>query len=421
MKRSYTLTDIVPWKRWTISVAFGVVAAVIIAGSLYYTQQLVHSLVIREQRLVRFYADILQSFASANSIESLFLLDRVTPTIDFPCIITDSTGTPLEPYDQFTLNVSLDKRDSPQRQRQALQRLINEMAAEYTPIEVRDPSGNIVNYIYFTNSWVVKRLRVLPYAEFAIVALFIAAGYGALMMQRRRDESLIWVGMAKETAHQLGTPISSLLGWLELIREYLPRGPNHKFEEILNELHRDVERLRSIAERFSAIGSAPRLTTANLAAIIEHVIEYMRPRLPRHGRTLTIQWQPPSNFYPVMVNEELIAWVFENLIKNAAEAIEEQHGTITIAISETKRRANSYVRVTVRDTGKGMTPTVRRYAFTAGFTTKERGWGLGLALAKRIVEHYHHGRIYILHSEPGRGTTIAVELPSVKEAPHSQQ
>jgi signal transduction histidine kinase len=122
-----------------------------------------------------------------------------------------------------------------------------------------------------------------------------------------------------------------------------------------------------------------------------------------------------------MVNEELIAWVFENLIKNAAEAIEEQHGTITIATSETKRRANSYVRVTVRDTGKGMTPTVRRYAFTAGFTTKERGWGLGLALAKRIVEHYHHGRIYVLHSEPGRGTTIAVELPCVKEAPHSQQ
>ncbi len=291
--------------------------------------------------------------------------------------------------------------------------MVAQMAAEYPPIEVRDPSDKVVNYIYFTNSWVVKRLRVLPYVEFALVALFIAAGYGALMMQRRRDESLIWVGMAKETAHQLGTPISSLLGWLEMLREHITSSAENtqQLESTLDELRRDIERLRGIAERFSAIGSSPRLVNAEITSIIENALAYMRPRLPRHGRSLTIEWIPPLRCCDVMVNEELITWVFENLIKNAAEAIEQKHGTITLAAQDIVRGKRHFIRVTVADTGKGMTPTVRRSAFSAGFTTKERGWGLGLALAKRIVEQYHGGRIYIAHTEPGRGTTVAVELP----------
>jgi signal transduction histidine kinase len=415
VKRATRPRAITPTRRWVLTLGFGIVATAIIAGSLIYTQQLVRALVLREQRLVRFYADILQSFASANStsIESLFLLDRVTPTIDFPCIITDSLGTPLEPYEQFTLNIALDNLGSHNEQRTELQRMVAQMAAEYPPIEVRDPSDKVVNYIYFTNSWVVKRLRVLPYVEFALVALFIAAGYGALMMQRRRDESLIWVGMAKETAHQLGTPISSLLGWLEVLREHITSSAQNtqQLETTLDELRRDVERLRGIAERFSAIGSAPRLSRADISSIIENALAYMRPRLPRHGRTLTIEWEQPQQCCFVMANEELIAWVFENLIKNAAEAIEQQHGRITISASEIARGKRHFARVTVADTGKGMTPSVRRSAFSAGFTTKERGWGLGLALAKRIVEQYHRGRIYIVHTEPGRGTTVAVELP----------
>ncbi|GIV56327.1 MAG: two-component sensor histidine kinase [Candidatus Kapaibacterium sp.] len=415
MKRAERPRAITPPQRWVLTFGFSIVATAIVVGSLIYTQQLVRSLVLREQRLVRFYADILQSFASANStpIESLFLLDRVTPTIDFPCIITDSMGMPLEPYEQFTLNIALDRLGSHDKQRTELHKMIAEMAAEYPPIEVRDPGGKVVNYIYFTNSWVVKRLRVLPYVEFALVALFIAAGYGALMMQRRRDESLIWVGMAKETAHQLGTPISSLFGWLELLGEHLASDTQNtaQLETTLGELRRDVERLRGIAERFSAIGSAPRLSRADISTIIENAQAYMRPRLPRHGRTLTIEWERPKQCCFVMANEELLAWVFENLIKNAAEAIEQQQGRITITATEIARGKRHFARVTVTDTGKGMSPMVRRSAFSAGFTTKERGWGLGLALAKRIVEQYHRGRIFIVHTEPGRGTTVAVELP----------
>lgn len=398
-------------QRWLMTAVFGAVAFAIIAGSLLYTQQLVVSLVQREQRLIRFYADILQTFASTSSIESLFLLDRVTPMIDFPCVITDSSGIPLEPYEQFTLNVEVNRLgQTRQAQAAALRALTRSMASDYPPIEIRDPRGTIVNYIYYTNSWVVKRLRVLPYVEFALVALFVAAGYVALMMRRRRDESLIWVGMARETAHQLGTPISSILGWLEILSEK-DQSNLESWQTAMDELKRDAERLRSVAERFSAIGSSPKLERTNICSVVETTVAYMRQRLPQRGKVIILEWQCSEPSVSTLANPELLSWVIENLIKNAAEAIEKPSGTITIRVTITRRRQHPMVRITVSDTGKGMSTSVRRHAFTPGFTTKERGWGLGLALAKRIVEQYHQGRLYIAHSAINRGTTIAIELP----------
>ncbi|MCS7000573.1 MAG: HAMP domain-containing sensor histidine kinase [Bacteroidota bacterium] len=412
------LTQLLWQKRWIINSILGIIAFAIVLGSLIYTQQLVASLVLREQRLVRFYADILQSFASANSIESLFLLDRVTPTIDFPCIITDSSGIPLKPYEQFTLNIDLARlgRNS-QEHAAALRRLTIEMASEYPPVEVRDPNGRVVNYIYYTNSWVVKRLRILPYVEFTIVTLFVAVGYFALMMQRRRDESLIWVGMAKETAHQLGTPISSMLGWLELLEEHIRNVQSSHLETlgaIIEELQRDVERLRGIADRFSAIGSTPRLEHTPLCSLIDRTVAYMQRRLPRHGKTITIEWECREPTLHVHANPELLSWVLENLIKNAAEAIEHSNGLIRIRVASVeryRRRPQRLIRITVSDTGKGMTPRIRRRAFVPGYTTKERGWGLGLALSKRIIEEYHRGRLFIASTAVQQGTTIVIELP----------
>ncbi|MCX8051588.1 MAG: HAMP domain-containing histidine kinase [Chlorobi bacterium] len=400
--------------RWLRTLLFIVVAGVIVVGSLVYTQRLVASLVSREQRLVRFYADILQSFASTNSIESLFMLDRVTPMIDFPCIISDSNGVPLEPYDQFTLNIELSRLGRTHVEQAAnLRQLAAEMATEYPPIEVRDPNGRVVNYIYYTNSWVVKRLRVLPIVEFILVSLFVAAGYVALALQRRRDESLIWVGMAKETAHQLGTPISSLLGWIEVLQERLDNSQHDDYSTTaIAELRRDVERLRGIAERFSAIGSTPKLEPTNICDIVERTVTYMHKRLPRHGKTIEIRWHSDSERIVVSANEELLSWVLENLIKNAAEAIDGERGVIDIAVSVVRYRYRSTaVRITVSDTGKGMSTAVRRNAFTAGFTTKERGWGLGLALSKRIIEEHHRGKLAIVESAPNQGTTIAIEIP----------
>lgn len=398
-------------QRWLLTAIFGTVAFAIIVGSLLYTQQLVTSLVQREQRLIRFYADVLQTFASTSSIESIFLLDRVTPMIDFPCVITDSSGTPLEPYEQFTLNVDLQRLgQTPQAQKVALQALTLSMANEYPPVEIRDPKGKVVNYIYYTNSWVVKRLRILPYVEFALVALFVAAGYVALMMRRRRDESLIWVGMARETAHQLGTPISSILGWLEILSEK-NQFNSESWQAALDELKHDAERLRSIAQRFSAIGSSPKLERTNICSVVEASVAYMRKRLPQRGKTIALAWQCSEPTVSTFANPELLSWVIENLIKNAAEAIEKPNGTITIRVTTAKRRQHPIVQITISDTGRGMSTSVRRNAFAPGFTTKERGWGLGLALAKRIVEQYHKGRIYVVHSAINRGTTIAIELP----------
>lgn len=407
-------------RRWILTILFVAGAFVIIGVVLVYTQRLVDTLIAREQRLVRFYADILQSFATANSIESLFLLEQVTPTIDFPCVITDSNSRPLEPYEKFTLNVALEMLQNDSAKHKYLEELVVAMGGQYPPVEVRDTRGRVVNYIYYTNSWVVRHLRILPYAEIAIVALFIAAGYVALALVRRHEESLIWIGMAKETAHQLGTPLSSMLGWLEVLKELELPSPSQR---ALSELTRDIERLLGIAQRFSMIGSQPQRKPVDLCQLIEHTICYMQPRLPRHGRTITVQFHCAAPCV-VAVNEELISWVLENLIKNAAEAIVKHSGSITITVKQhddikstfvpqlfMSKRKQPYVRICVTDDGRGMSASVRRYIFMPGFTTKERGWGLGLSLAKRIVEEYHQGRISILHSAPDQGTTIAVDLP----------
>ncbi len=405
-------------QRRILTIVFAVIATAISVSVLVYTQQLVSSLITREQRLVQFYASILESFASTNSIESLFLLDRVTPTIDFPCIITDSASNPLEPFEQFTLNISIPNKSDSSDRRQYLLRLINEMGQEYPPIEIRDQSGRVINLIYYTNSWIVKRLRILPYAEITIVTLFIAAGYVALRMQRRREESLIWVGMAKETAHQLGTPISSMLGWLEILQEqFHAKNDAASFDKqlwqnLLNNLKQDIYRLNNVAHRFALIGSQPKLEPRNITAIVKETVQYIQARLPKHGKQITIQLHLPDDELVVAVNAELMSWVLENILKNAVEAIDGSHGTIevTARVLHRQRSAERILRLTISDNGRGMTPTQRRYAFSAGYTTKERGWGLGLSLSKRIIEEYHRGRIYIMRTAPNQGTTIAVEL-----------
>ncbi len=406
-------------QRRILTIVFAVLAIAISASVLIYTQQLVSSLITREQRLVQFYASILESFASTNSIESLFLLDRVTPTIDFPCIITDSASNPLEPFEQFTLNIPIPDKSELSVRRKYLRRLINEMGQEYPPIEIRDQSGRVINLIFYTNSWIVKRLRILPFAEITIVALFIAAGYIALRMQRRREESLIWVGMAKETAHQLGTPISSMLGWLEILQEQFQQANNDAasfdkqlWQNILNNLNQDTHRLNNIAHRFALIGSQPKLEPRNITAIVKETVQYIQARLPKHGKQITIQLHVPDEELIVAVNAELLSWVLENILKNAVEAIDGNHGTIEVAarVLHRQRSAERILRLTISDNGRGMTPTQRRYAFSAGYTTKERGWGLGLSLSKRIIEEYHRGRIYIVRTAPNHGTTIAVEL-----------
>jgi hypothetical protein len=402
------------WKpsltKWQIKVYLTIVGLFIVAGVLYYTQIIVGQLIEGERKTVQFYADILQNFTQSNNIESLFLIERVTPTITFPCILTDSENLPLEPYNQYSLNVPIDSTKTKAQQREYLQRIITDMAYEYKPITVKDQGGMVLSKIYFTNSVLVKRLRVLPYIEIIIVGVFIGIGYIAFSYLKRNEESNIWVGMAKEAAHQLGTPLSSMLAWIEILR--ISRHEEEEFSATLGEMEQDIERLKTIANRFSLIGSEPKMRQEHLASTIENVCVYFERRFPHLGKQITLARNFDESLY-ADINSELFSWVFENLLKNAAEAIEVKEGKILIEMIPPLKPKT--VAIQVSDNGKGMTMQVRNQIFNPGYTTKKRGWGLGLSLSKRIIEEYHQGRLLVKQSTPGVGTTFLIEIPVTRQ------
>lgn len=399
------------WKRsltkWQIKVYLTLGGLVIVAAVLLYTQSIVSQLIEREHKSVQFYADILSNFSKTNNIESLFLIENITPTINFPCILTDETNKPLEPYSQFSLNVHIDSTLTEDAQKSELLSLLHQMQSTYPPINVRDSDGKIISRIYYMNSSLVTRLRILPYVEIIIVGVFIAIGYLAFSYLKRNEESNIWVGMAKEAAHQLGTPLSSMLAWMELLK--LNRDEVIAFEETIGEMEHDIDRLQSIANRFSLIGSQPKLRTESVSAVIEQVCQYFERRFPHLGKNIII-YRYLDNGIQANINKELFGWVFENLIKNAAEAIEVKDGQIRITMTSDSI-VNNQIQIIVSDNGKGMSSKTRKQIFNPGFTTKKRGWGLGLSLSKRIIEDYHKGKIVVKASVIGEGTTFVITIP----------
>ncbi|MFM8569143.1 MAG: sensor histidine kinase, partial [Candidatus Kapaibacterium sp.] len=377
-------------------------------GILFYTHSIVGQLVEREKKLVALYADIIQSFAQSTSekgIDFFFLRDHITPVINFPVILTDEAGNPLEPLNQYTMNVELDPATSDSLKVRSLKASISDMALQYQPIAINDSDGRVISYVYYTNSSLVTRLRYLPYVEILIAASFIAIGYISFSYLKRNEESNIWVGMAKEAAHQLGTPLSSLMAWIELVR--MDHDPSSR-ESTLSEMENDLHRLNIIANRFSLIGSKPSLRPTPLAQVIESVCTYYERRLPQLARHVSIVRECDPGIVCAL-NAELFSWVLENLIKNGVEAMESRDGRISIRVATDE--PNRRVLLEVHDTGKGMNAKTRKQVFEPGFTTKTRGWGLGLSLSKRIVEEYHEGRIIVKHSAPGHGTTFLITLP----------
>jgi len=399
------------WKRsltkWQIKVYLSIGGLIIVAAVLLYTQSIVNQLIEREHKSVQLYADILSNFSKTNNIESLFLIENITPTINFPCILTDETNTPLEPISQFSLNIQIDSTLTKEAQTAELMGILREMQSTYPPINVRDADGKVISRIHYMNSSLVTRLRVLPYIEILIVGVFIAIGYLAFSYLKRNEESNIWVGMAKEAAHQLGTPLSSMLAWMEILK--LNRDDTISFEETIGEMEHDIDRLQSIANRFSFIGSQPKLKHELISTVIEQVCQYYERRFPHLGKNIVIV-RKMDDTISAMINKELFSWVFENLIKNAAEAIEVKDGLITITMVTENIQTNEVV-ILVSDNGKGMHSKIRKQIFNPGFTTKKRGWGLGLSLSKRIIEDYHRGKISVKSSVSGEGTTFILTFP----------
>ncbi len=272
-------------------------------------------------------------------------------------------------------------------------------------INVGTEESKLEQYIFYGESRIVRELRFFPYVQLLVISLFVLIGYVGFSYVRRSEQGSLWVGMAKEAAHQLGTPISSLMGWHEVLQ--MDELSASLRRDALDEIGKDIDRLNRVTSRFSAIGSMPRLAPTHLQPVIARTVEYMQRRIPQSGTRVRIEVDVPDDM-TVPLNEDLFEWVIENLVKNALDALESREGEIRIRAMEADRRR---VHVDISDTGKGIDRRNWKNVFRPGFSTKKRGWGLGLSLAKRIVEVYHGGKLSLLQSRPGVGTTFRIDLP----------
>ena len=382
-----------------------VVALVIAAGTLYYTQTLVKKLHQRERNIVELYAKGFEYIANSDSPDAdlTFLFDNIIKPIDFPIILTDKDNNFNPESNTEIRNVDIDSTLSKEDRKKALSELIIEMDAIHKPINITYADTIILQRIHFGESNLVKQLKFYPYIQIIIAALFILIGYIGFSQIKRSEQSNIWVGMAKETAHQFGTPISSLMGWIEMMK--LNYEKPDAVLDITEEISSDVEKLNKITYRFSKIGSKPEIKDHIVYEEAKKVTEYFNRRLPQTGKTVELVVDGNKEC-SALINQELFEWVLENLIKNSLDAIENKNGLIRINIIDNKNN----VEIEVSDNGKGIDLRRRKDVFRPGYSTKKRGWGLGLSLSKRIIEGYHGGKISVKSSTSVEGTTFKIIL-----------
>jgi nitrogen-specific signal transduction histidine kinase len=391
-----------------IKITLLVSAIVIAAATLIYTQGLVHKLQITERQIVQLYANGIEYVANTSRPDAdiTFLFENILKPIDFPLINSgpDNKIQILNKKDIKDIrNIQYDTSLSKEKLEEFFDQKIKEMDAIHKPIEVNYKDSVVLQRIHFGDSDQVIQLKYYPYVQIVIAALFIVLGYIGFSNIKRSEQSNIWVGMAKETAHQFGTPISSLMGWLEMLK--LSYNDPDKVLDIAEEINNDVDRLSKITYRFSKIGAVPERKEKIVYEEIKKVVDYFQRRLPQTGRTvdLTIAGDKHAS---AALNSELFDWVIENLIKNALDAIEQKEGKINIFVKDVKKN----IEIDVVDNGKGIDLKRRKDIFRPGYSTKRRGWGLGLSLSKRIIEEYHQGKISVKTSAPGEGTTFKIIL-----------
>lgn len=365
-----------------------VVAAVIAAASLLVSNALVNDLKREEEAKMQVWASAMSSLISADVNADVTLEQEIiTGNSTIPVIFIDDKGSIIS-YNNVDIPVGADTLS-------VLMERAAGMRAEGKAIPV--PMGDLGVYsACYDDSEILLRLSYYPYVQLSVVLLFFVICFVAIISSKRAEQNRVWVGLSKETAHQLGTPISSLMAWTAVLKEKYPG------DELVSEMEHDVARLQRVAERFSKIGSMPEPVAEDLVAVIEGVVEYMKRRSPTK---VEYRLELPRRPLLVRMNAPLIEWVVENLCKNAVDAMD-GCGKITVTVSQSGERAF----VDVEDTGKGIPRSLRRKVFAPGYTTKKRGWGLGLSLAKRIMQEYHKGRIYVRKSVPGVGTTFRLEL-----------
>ncbi|WP_449017487.1 sensor histidine kinase [Prevotella sp.] len=373
---------------------FLVVAAILIAvASLLVSRYLTRDLAEQERSKMQVWAEAMKSLSAADENTDLSLVLKVLDeNHTIPVVVLDSDGAVTE-YRNIEIKARNGK-DSTNYVTSLGQQL--KASGQVIRISLSKNHNDYIDVCY-DDSLMLKRIAIYPYVQLGVVMLFVIVAIFALLTSKRAEQNKVWVGLSKETAHQLGTPISSLMAWTTILKETYPE------DELLPELDKDVKRLQLIADRFSKIGSVPDPVPTSLNDVLNHVVDYMDRRTSKKIEMKTVL---PSDDIIINLNASLFEWVIENLCKNAVDAMGGKLGSITLRLEETDKRAI----VEVSDTGKGIKKKDIRNVFRPGFTTKDRGWGLGLSLAKRIVEEYHHGKIYVKSSEVGKGTTFRIEL-----------
>lgn len=382
------------WKTYVV-----LIGILVLTVSMLYTAFLAAKLKEGEEKSVQLYGLAIQDLAHNSSSDNISDVSlQLTQDFKIPAILTDSK-------DEIIDAVNFGEHEN--RDTVFLRKQLHEIKRSgYKPIEIENQF--IRQRVYYKNSLIYTYLTYFPYVQLLLLAVFVGMGYLGLSAARRSEQNRLWVGMAKETAHQLGTPISAIVAWIEHLKS-MTEG-NQDQTEVLNELGNDVKKLERVADRFSKIGSVPVLVPHNIYLLLENIRAYMSRRAPRKV-IFTFPEFPGENTLVVDVNAPLFDWVLENLIRNALDAMEGK-GEIGAEVYEDA----DYVYIDVSDTGKGMTSGQASKIFRPGWTTKSRGWGLGLSLSKRIIEEYHGGKIFVKKTAPGKGTTFTIRLNKNKSS-----
>ena len=367
-----------------------ILAAVIVGISIIFTNHLAASIAKEEHRKMETWAEATRLLL--NDEYSDFIFNIIEQNENIPVIIVDDRDRYISSrnFNEPKINVE-----------QYYEKQIKRLKATNPPIEIKlDETTS--QYIYYDNSNLLKMLEYFPYIQLSIIALFLMLVIWAISTDKRAEQDKLWAGLSKETAHQLGTPISSLMAWNEILKTKI--GEN---DIIISEINKDVERLKIITERFSKIGSIPELSKQNISKITEQAVNYM---LNRTSKKITYSVEDTSTEHICLISTPLFEWVIENLCKNAIDAMEGKEGSIDF---ELFNQEDTLI-IEVTDSGRGIERGKFKSIFEPGYTTKQRGWGLGLSLAKRIIEEYHEGKIFVKSSELGLGTTFRIELPTVE-------
>ena len=373
--------------RQRLKYLFILIATLIAIVSVFVSDKLVKSLAQEERQKVEIWAEAQRMIATETNGSNMALILK---------ILESNTTIPVLYCNEKDSVIAENNSDLPEKDSDLfLKNKVRELKSKNPPILI-DMQDGTFQYLYYDDSIILKRLLIYPYAQLTVVFIFILIAFLALASTKKAEQNKVWVGLSKETAHQLGTPISSLIAWVEYLRtkEIDP--------SLLGEMEKDVKRLEMIAERFSKIGSNPDPTPVNISNSIRTALNYMETRISAKVKIYT---HLPDNPVLVLMNDSLFAWVIENLTKNAVDAMEGQ-GEITFQVEERDKT----VRIDITDSGKGIPKSKYKTVFNPGYTTKKRGWGLGLSLVKRIIESYHGGKIFVKNSEVGKGTTFRIEL-----------